>query len=336
MIRFISLTCFFVFSMQISFAQNDKNKSTVLSPDVTKQLLAAIKFDTVKILKESSENSCNCIDSFMRVRKAGDKNSDIVKNISACIDNEVISYQLILKMYRSFNSPDKNISLNTDKNSAEYRYYYSDIESWLVDSCYALRAVMSSNDEKETELSFSKNPEALRQYNAGINYIKIEEYGVALTYFEKAVAADPKFVFAMDNLAICYRRTGELDKALATYDRSIALSPKGHTALQNVPVIYELKKDYAKAIEAYKKFLQYYPDDAESYYGMGRIAITYTEDFENGVDFMCKAYNIYKKDKSPYIADAQQNLTYAYKKMKKLGKEEIFLKILKDNNISTK
>jgi len=336
MIRFISLLCFFTCAIQVSIAQTDTTKGTVLSPEATKQLLSQLKFDTTKMLAETAERSCNCIDSFLRVRKAGDNNSEILKNITACIDAEVVSYQLALKMYRALTSSDKNIMLSTEKNSSEYGRYYKDIETWLADSCVALRSAMSSNDEKETELSFSKDPEAIRQYNAGIKYLNIEEYGVALTYFDKAVSIDPKFVFAIDNLAICYRRTGEFDKALATYDKSLALSPKGKTALQNIPVVYELKKDYPKALQAYKTFLKYYPGDAEVYYGMGRISIIYTGDLEGGVDYMCKAYNIYVKDKSPYSADAEKNLSYAYQKMKEQGKEETFFKILKDNNISTK
>jgi hypothetical protein len=51
---------------------------------------------------------------------------------------------------------------------------------------------------------------------------------------------------------------------------------------------------------------------------------------------MCKAYNIYIETKSPYSADAQKNLAYAYQKMKEQGKEETFFKIHKNNIISTK
>jgi tetratricopeptide (TPR) repeat protein len=124
----------------------------------------------------------------------------------------------------------------------------------------------------------------MRLYNAGIKYLKIEEFGVALTYFDKAVSTDPKFVFAIDNLAVCYRKTGEPDKALATYDKSLTLSSKGRTALQNIPVIYELKKDYAKALEGYKKFLQYYPEGAED--------ITEWAEFQSHLQMIWKAVSI--------------------------------------------
>lgn len=336
MTKFISFTCVLLCSILICAAQTDKNKGTRLSPELTKQVLSTIKPDTARILRVSSLEACHCIDSFLQARKAGDPNSDILKNVTSCIENEVITYQLVLKTYQIFNSSNKDIILNTNKKSAEYQSYYKDIETWLTDSCSVLRIAMGSNDEKETELSFSKDPEAIKQYNAGVKYFIKENYADAMPYFKKAVEIDSKFVFALDNLAICYRKTGELDNALSTYKKSLEISPRGRTPLQNIPVIYELKKDYSKAIEGYKKFLQYFPDDAEAYYGMGRISITYTNDLENGVDFMCKAYNIYIKEKSPYSNDAQKNIAYAYQKMKEQGKEELFFKILKENNISAK
>lgn len=334
--KIISIIFVFICTAQVGIAQKDKGKSETLSPEATKQLMKSLTLDSTKILREHATTACHCIDSFMLTRKAGDSNSVVVKAISSCIDKEVSVYQMIMKLNQALTSTDKNIVINIDKNSADYTRYYRDIETWLADSCSTLRAAMSSNEEKENELSFSDDPEAIKQYNLGIKSLNKEEYADALPYFKKATEADPKFVYALDNLAICYRKTGELDKALTVYSQSLELSPKGKTPLQNIPVIYELKKDYPRALENYKKLLQYYPDDAEAYYGMGRISIVYTNDLENGLDYMCKAYNIYTKNKSPYRVDAQSNIAYAYKKMKELGKEGLFLKILKDNNISLK
>lgn len=336
MTKIISIIVVAVCSIQISLAQNDKAKGTELSPEATKQILSMIKPDTARVLRSSSMDACHCIDSFLQVRKAGSPNTEILKNVKACIDDEVLVYQIVLKTYQSFTSSEKNIVISSDKNSSTYQKYYKDIEEWVTDSCAALRLIMGSNDEPETEFSFSKDPDAVRQYNAGIKNFNRENYAEALPYFKKAVEIDPKFVYALDNLAICYRRTGELDNALATYEKSLAISPKGRTPLQNIPVIYELKKDYTKALESYKKLLQHFPDYAEAYYGMGRICIAYTEDFENGVDYMSKAYAIYVKEKSPYSNDAEKNLAYAYKKMREQGKEDVFMKILEKNGISTK
>ena len=49
---------------------------------------------------------------------------------------------------------------------------------------------------------------------------------------------------------------------------------------------------------------------------------------------MCKAYNLYIQQKSPYRADAEKVINIIYYEMKKQGKEEKFNEILKANNIS--
>ena len=113
------------------------------------------------------------------------------------------------------------------------------------------------------------------------------------------------------------------------------IDPKGKTPLQNIPVVYQFKKDYDKAIDAYNKLLEVFPEDPEGYFGIGRMHII-KSDLEKGLDNMCKAYNLYIKINSPYRVDAQTIIAEVYRKMKDKGQEELFYKILKNNNISTK
>jgi tetratricopeptide (TPR) repeat protein len=104
--------------------------------------------------------------------------------------------------------------------------------------------------------------------------------------------------------------------------------------LQNIAVVYEYKKEYDKELDAYKRLLEIYPDDPEVYYGIGRIYTFFKNDPEKGLDNFCKAYNLYIKINSPYRTDAEKNISSIYRQMKKDNKENVFLKILKDNNIS--
>jgi hypothetical protein len=50
---------------------------------------------------------------------------------------------------------------------------------------------------------------------------------------------------------------------------------------------------------------------------------------------MCKAYNLYIEQKSPYRTDAEKIINIIYSEMKKQGKENRFVEILKENNIRT-
>ena len=85
--------------------------------------------------------------------------------------------------------------------------------------------------------------------------------------------------------------------------------------------------------DAYQRLAAIYPDDPETFYGIGRVYIL-KNDSEKALDNMCKAYNLYIKINSPYRTDAEKNIQMLYQQMKKDNKEDVFNKILKDNNIN--
>ncbi|MGG9972319.1 tetratricopeptide repeat protein [Ferruginibacter sp. SUN002] len=292
-----------------------------------------LKIDSVQMLRTSAQLACKCIDS-ININEKGNK--EISEGIKNCIDNQTGAYQLISKlMSASANNSDKAITINynIDKESNEYKRYYFQIEHWLMDSCASLKLAVASNNDG-SEFSYSNDPKAASEYNDGVDYMQKEKYKEALAHFEKAVKIDDKFAFAWDNIGLCNRRLGKLDDALKAYNKSLQISPLGKTPLQNIPVVYEFKKDYDKALKGYSDMLSVYPTDPESYYGMGRIYLLYKEDFENGLQNMCKAYNLYIEQNSPYRVDAEKNIQYIYGKMKAAGNEDRFNKILKENNIT--
>jgi tetratricopeptide (TPR) repeat protein len=208
------------------------------------------------------------------------------------------------------------------------------MERWLTDSCASLKNAMVA-DNKESEHSKSKNKLALAFYTQGVKELSKDNYQAALSLFEKSVEQDAEFSFAWDNIGICKRKLDDLDGALSAYLKSLELDPKGKVPLQNIPVVYQYKKEYDKALEAYKNFSKVFPDDPESYYGAGKIYES-KEDYEKALDNMCKAYSAYVAANFPYRVDAENNISLYYKKMKEMGKEELFYKILKDNHLNAK
>jgi tetratricopeptide (TPR) repeat protein len=303
-----------------------------LTAEQAKELLAKLPFDSIYFLKKAAANTCLCLDSISVYNKSRDS---VAKEISACIDREVNSYQLSVKFAEVLKSTTKknSISLALDKNSNEYKRYYYTIEERLADSCKALRRLMTSND-KMSDKSITEDRLALKTYDKGVDFLKKEEYKEALSLFRKAVELDPEFAFAWDNIGICERKLGNYDAAIAAYKTSLSIDPKGAMPLHNLIYAYEFKKEYDSALIATENLLSIYPNDPEAYYGAGRIYIFFKKDFEKGLDQICKAYNIYVENKSPYRSDAQQNIQYIYTEMKKQGKEEKFKEILKKNKIT--
>jgi tetratricopeptide (TPR) repeat protein len=319
-------------SIQFTSAQvkGTANKGKALSAAETQQILNQL--DSA-VLPEIRNDACKCIDSISLTNK---DYKDISADIKKCIDKQVYAYDMLQKLILSSkDAANKTININVDVNSSEYQECYHKIENNLRDSCSSLKKALASNDTHHNN-SVSSNRAAIDEYNKGVAPFENDDYKTALPHFLKAVNIDPVFAFAWDDIGKCYRNLGDYDKAIDAYNESLALDPKGETPLQNIPIAYEFKKEYDQEIKAYERFLAIYPDDPEVYFGLGKVYMYYKNDTEKGLDNMCKALNIYTKVNSPYRVDAEKIIANIYGQMKKDGKEDIFNKILKDNNINIK
>ncbi|RYY99158.1 MAG: tetratricopeptide repeat protein [Chitinophagaceae bacterium] len=302
-----------------------------LDAETTRNLLKQLPIDSSAYLRSVGSDACRCIDSVRALKGSKAETHDAV---AACIADQSIVYQGVIKMMRSMRSSDKKIELATDPKSTEYRVFYYELESWLRDSCSALGDVLVTNDDINSKKSMSANAAARAAYDKGTAFLRQDDYTGAIPWFEKAVKEDPEFAFAWDNLGISYRKTGQLEKAVAAYQSSLKADPSGPTALQNLAVAYLLLERSDDAIAAYKTLLNYQPDNPEVYYGIGMVYLQSKKDLESALDNLCQAYNIYVKQKSAYRADAEKLVRYIYGQMKGAGKEERFKEILKKHHIS--
>jgi tetratricopeptide (TPR) repeat protein len=225
-----------------------------------------------------------------------------------------------------------NISIESDQNSEEYKEYYYELERFMMKNCNSLKEKIAS-DEKRSDKSFSKNKKAAEYYKKGIEASQKENDKKAVKYFEKAVEEDPEFAFAWDNLGVHYRKLNNFDRAIECYKKSLEIDPNGIMPLQNIAVVYIYKKEFENAIKAYEKLAEIDSKNPEIYYGIGNVYASNLNDFEKGLDNMCKAYNLYIEQKSPYRTDAEKIITRIYAEMKKQGKEDKFNQILKANKI---
>ncbi len=329
--KLIILTLFLGISY-FGFAQKDKTKKEINDKE-TKDILQQVMPDSTALLRSIGEETCACIDSMQNVVK-GKKNQ--TEGASKCIEDKTTAYQLIMKLRSSMFSTDKGnktISINTNKESNEYTKYYREIQVWLKDSCRILNTILAANDD-ENENSYSTNPLARKEYNLGIDLINKNEFERALPYFEAAVEIDKKFAFAWDNIGVCNRRLGNYEKALKAYETSLKIDPKGVLPMHNIPVVYEFLKKYDKALEAYQNIAKIDKEDPETFFGAGRVYFVHKDDMPNALDNMCKAYNLYIKQKSAYRVDAQKFIQLIYTKMKEQNKIDDFNRILQENNIS--
>ena len=290
------------------------------------------------VLRELAENACKCTDS---ISLSNRKKEDILKDVHGCIDKHTGALQIstLLKGAEKLSekAPEVNgkkevtVTFNTNKDSQQYKDSYNEIERYLMQNCESVKRATKTSEISYDK--FSKNQTAIDFYQKAVDASKQENWQEAIKNYEQAVKADSRFIYAWDNLGICYRRVGEYDKALNAYKQSLAADPKGKMPLQNIAITYVYKKEYQKAIDAYNDFDKVYPGDPEVYYGMGQVYFNHLKNSEKGLDNICKAYKIYAEQKSPYRSDTETMIGYIYKSMKEEGKTDKFKEILKSNHI---
>ncbi|AZB07894.1 tetratricopeptide repeat protein [Chryseobacterium sp. G0162] len=296
------------------------------------------KSDEKKIIQELSENACKCTDS---IAFSNRKKEEIIKDVHDCIDKYTGALQISSLLSGaeklSEKTPEVNgkkkitLTYDTNKNSQQYKDSYNKLERYLLQNCESVKKAAQTTETNYDK--FSKNEAAIDFYQEAVEASKKENWKEAILNYEQAVKSDPKFIYAWDNLGICYRRIGEYDKALNAYKQSLAIDPKGKMPLQNIALTYVYKKEYQKAIDAYNDFDKIYPGDPEVYYGIGQTYFSHLKNNEKGLDYICKAYRVYTEQKSPYRSDAETIIGYIYKSMKEENKMDRFKEILKDNKI---
>lgn len=282
-------------------------------------------------IKTIADKACDCSKKI----NTSLKKDKIIEEINSCINAQTLLSQITAintEVEASAKSKDttggkKNYTIVMDEN-------FKEIQAYMFDNCPSVKFLMATNDDANGK-SLSKNKKALQYYQEGQDYSTQEKYDMAVVSYNKAVKADPKFVFAWDNLGISYRRLNNYKEAIKCYQKSLEIDPEGTMPLQNIAIAYEYLKDYKQASLHYEKVIKAFPDSPEGYYGAGRTFYI-DENYEKGVDYMFKAYLMYTAAKSPYVNDAQTVLASYYKDLKEKNKLDIFNQAAKNNNINVK
>jgi tetratricopeptide (TPR) repeat protein len=99
-------------------------------------------------------------------------------------------------------------------------------------------------------------------YNLGSVYLTKKLYIKAITEFDKAIKAGGTNMAEVHNaLGFAHFSQNQYDLAIKKYKEAIALQPEYVTAINNLGHAYEKKKLVPQALETYEKALEIAPDN---------------------------------------------------------------------------
>jgi len=103
------------------------------------------------------------------------------------------------------------------------------------------------------------NADLLNQ--VGTMYRATHQFKMAIDYYQKSLAINPKNVGARTDLASCLYYLGDVDGALAELNKSLTYDPKHAGTLMNIGIIkWKGKNDVDGAVAAWEKLLKLNPD----------------------------------------------------------------------------
>jgi cytochrome c-type biogenesis protein CcmH/NrfG len=104
-----------------------------------------------------------------------------------------------------------------------------------------------------------KDVDALNK--TALTYKSAHQFEEAITYFQKALAIDPKNVPIRTDMASCLYYTGNVDGAISELKTSLSYDPKHAGTLMNLGIIkWKGKDDVAGAVAAWQALLKSNPD----------------------------------------------------------------------------
>ena len=117
-------------------------------------------------------------------------------------------------------------------------------------------------------------------YNGNVNLAFIAqrrgETREAISYYERALKANPKDATTMGTLASLYGKLGDKEKKYEYLNMAIEAAPENHQFKKQLAKAYFNEKEYEKAIPLYEALVKEYPDDAGFHQRLG-FALSQTD-----------------------------------------------------------
>jgi Tfp pilus assembly protein PilF len=149
--------------------------------------------------------------------------------------------------------------------------------------------------------------EAFRNNTLGVAYMNQQKFAEAQKYFEKALAADPKFGIARLNLGIALLSQQKLEPARAALEEAVRIGPNDPYAWYNLGLVYKDTGETEKALDAFQHVTQLSPE-ADAHYFLGYL-YTQLQRYDEAIAEFQKALAVF-----PYHASSEFGIARAHQR----------------------
>jgi uncharacterized protein (TIGR03032 family) len=109
------------------------------------------------------------------------------------------------------------------------------------------------------------------KFEEGKDRVKEQDLDRAIACFQAAIALQPDYVAAYNQLGNALQTLEKSDEAIAAYQKILEINPNVAVAHCNLGSIWQTQEKYEEAIAAYQRAIQLKPDFALAYQNLGRL-----------------------------------------------------------------
>ncbi|MBI1823799.1 MAG: hypothetical protein HY200_11160 [Nitrospirae bacterium] len=132
----------------------------------------------------------------------------------------------------------------------------------------------------------------------------------ALDFYLKAIAIDPGFCDAMDQVGTIYQKGDKVDEAIYWHQKAIEANMKDASAHTQLAADFRLQNRIRESADEYKMVIEMEPQNPEGYYGLGSDYLTIGKN-EEALRELKTAEKLYLEKKSPYLSHARYSIGLA-------------------------
>jgi Tfp pilus assembly protein PilF len=182
----------------------------------------------------------------------------------------------------------------------------------LFVASFAVRSMSTPSDPRHASAATraalpSESTDALRFNTLGVAYMNQQKFADAQKYFEKSLAADPKFSIARVNLGVSLLSQQKLDPARAALEQAAKELPNDPYAWYNLGLVYKDSSEIEKGIAAFTHVTQLTPE-ADGYYFVGYLQ-SQAQRYDEAIAAFKKALEAF-----PFHASAEFGIARAYQR----------------------